>query len=146
VVTQVLLMDPDPTITATLARLLGAEAAVTVCADFHAARQHLVVSPPDLLVTQFRLREYNGLHLVYLAAALDLPTRSVVYTDTDDLGTGRAIQVAGAFYETRARLTLALPAYLSGRLPRSDRREVEYHDRRREFRGGRRTTDRGLAT
>jgi DNA-binding NarL/FixJ family response regulator len=139
-------MEPDPTITATLARLLRAEAGVTVCAEFQTARQHLVASPPDLLVTQFRLREYNGLHLVYLAAALNLPTRCVVYTDTDDLGTGRAIQVAGAFYETRAHLTLALPAYLSGRLPPSDRREVDYHDRRREFRGGRRTIDRGLTT
>jgi len=146
VVIPVLLVDPDPTTTATLARLLWADAAVTVCADFHAARQHLVASPPDLLVTHLRLREYNGLHLVYLAAAMALPTRSVVYIDTDDPPTGRAIQAAGAFYETRARLTLALPAYVSRKLPLSDRREIEYHDRRQEFRGGRRATDRGLAT
>jgi DNA-binding NtrC family response regulator len=144
--TQVLLVDPDPTTTATLGRIVRADAAVTVSVDFHAARQHLMAAPPGLLVTHFRLREYNGLHLVYLVAALDLPTRSVVYTDTDDPGTGRAIQAAGAFYETRVRVTLTLPAYLSGRLPPSDRRQVEYHDRRRTSRGGRRATDRGLAT
>jgi hypothetical protein len=141
---QVLLVDPDPTTTATLGRLLWADAAVTVRADFHAAQEHLVAFPPGLLVTHFRLREYNGLHLVYLAAALDLPTRSVVYTDTDDPGAGHAIHTAGAFYETRVRLTLTLSGYLSGRLPPSDRREVKYHDRRREFRGGLRATDRRL--
>jgi hypothetical protein len=144
VVTQVLLVDPDPTTAARLGRLLWADAAVTVRADFHAAREHLVAFPPGLLVTHFRLREYNGLHLVYLAVALGLPIRSIVYTDTDDPGTGRAIQAAGAFYETRVRLTLTLPAYLSGTLPASDRREVKYRDRRREFRGGLRATDRRL--
>ena len=102
--------------------------------------------PTGLLVPHFRLREYNGRHLVYLVAALDLPTRSVVCTDADDPRTGRAIQAAGAFYETRGRLMLTLPAYLSGRLPPSDRRQGEYHDRRRASRGGRRPTDRGLAT
>jgi hypothetical protein len=146
VLISVLLVDPDSTTTATFARLLSADAAVRVCADFHAARQHLFASPPDLLVTHFRLREHNGLHLVYLAAALNLPTRSVVYTDIDDPWTRRAIQGAGGFYETRVRLTVALPAYVSRRLPLSDRREFEYYDRRGAFRGGRRATDRGLAT
>ena len=68
-------------------------------------------APPELLITALRLREYNGLNLVYLAAGAGLPTRSIVYTEANDAGMAREIRAAGAFYEVRPRLPKALQRY-----------------------------------
>jgi len=118
-----------------------AEVAVTIETDFSKARARLKGKRPSLMVTALQLHEYNGLHLVYLAAAAGLPTRSIVHTDTVDLDQAREIRAAGAFYETRARLTAALPAYVRGMLPAEDRRDAMQFDRRRLSRGGRRAAD-----
>ena len=44
-----------------------------VCRDFSTARERLLNQPPDLLVTNVRLHEYNGLHLVHLATPHTMP-------------------------------------------------------------------------
>jgi DNA-binding NarL/FixJ family response regulator len=114
---------------------------VETVTDFSAARTKLEHEPPALLVTALQLGAYNGLHLVYLGAALQLPTKSVVHTDTFDPAQAREVRTAGAFYEVRSRLASVLPAYASAVLPPRDRRETLGFDRRQYPRGGRRVAD-----
>ncbi len=114
---------------------------VTALANFSRARSRLKELQPALLVTALQLREYNGLHLVYVAAEAGLPTRCVVHTNANDPLYAREVRAAGAFYETRARLSVALPAYVAALLPSRDRRETPF-DRRQVSRGGRRAADR----
>jgi DNA-binding NtrC family response regulator len=148
-----LIVDPNLPVATALARVVEPETRtgaahddVALCSDFSTARARLRASPPEWLITALRLREYNGLNLVYLAASAGLPTRSIVYTDVSDSGMAREIRAAGAFYEVRPRLSLALPTYLTAVLPPQDRRDVGAYDRRRSGRsGGRRAVDQALA-
>jgi DNA-binding NtrC family response regulator len=147
-----LIVDPNLPAATALARIVEPEAAlrngpeVALCSDFSTARARLRAEPPELLITALRLREYNGLNLVYLAAGAGLPTRSIVYTEADDAGMAREIRAAGAFYEVRPRLPKVLPRYVAAlRLPPQDRRDVGVYDRRRSGRsGGRRAVDQPL--
>ena len=144
-----LIVDPDVPVAAALARIVEPAASssrggmdVTLCSDFFDARSRLRAAPPALLITALRLREYNGLNLVYLAASAGLSTRSIVYTEATDTGMAREIRAAGAFYEVRRRLPVVLPAYLSAVLPPQDRRDIALYDRRHNARpGGRRAVD-----
>jgi hypothetical protein len=140
-VISLLLVDPDVTAAAAVVESLPASVDLDVRADFPSARARLHAQPPRLLVTALRLREYNGLHLVYLAARAGLPTRSVVYTEVPDKAAALESRTAGAFYEVRAQLTLSLPSYVSALLPPSDRRDGLRFDRRQLPRGGRRAYD-----
>jgi DNA-binding NtrC family response regulator len=148
-----LIVDPELPVATALARTIkpqpgggGARADIALCSDFFTARARMRAAPPELLITALRLREYNGLNLVYLAAGAGLPTRSIVYTEAGDTGMAREIRAAGAFYEVRPRLPAVLPAYLSAVLPPVDRRDVGVYDRRRDGRsGGRRAVDQPLA-
>ncbi len=115
---------------------------VTALGQFSAARSRLKELRPALLVTALQLRQYNGLHLVHVAAEARLPTRCVVHTDAVDPLYAREIRAVGAFYETRARLPLVLPGYVGALLPPRDRREILPFDRRHLPRGGRRAADR----
>jgi DNA-binding NtrC family response regulator len=150
---SVLIIDPDVTAARALARGLQSAARrsqsdaldVAMHRDFSRARAGLRARPPALLVTALRLREYNGLQLVYFVAAVGLPTRSLVYTDTADPVQAREVQAAGAFYEVRSRLPVTLPAYVWARLPPRDRRDRIENDRRRFARGGRRAADQHVA-
>lgn len=136
-----LLVDLDLRRLRALQRVLAFTAQVDLCADFVGARARLIARPPNLLVTHSRLGAYNGLHLAYLAMALRLPTRVVVYGDADDLVLARETQIAGAFYVPCQQIAVALPAYLDAELPPQDRRDVANPDHRQQFRGGRRATD-----
>jgi len=111
--------------------------------DFSAARARFLAHPADFLVTNLRLRAYNGLHLVYLAATLAnaAGTRCIVYDEQSDIGLLREAQSAGAFVDSANHLYYALPAYVTSTLPTRDRRDVRLTDRRIMFRGGRRSTD-----
>jgi hypothetical protein len=124
-----------------LQHVLAFRAQVEAYADFVRARARLIARPPNLLVTHSRLGDYNGLHLAYLAVALALPTRVVVYGQADDLALARETQIAGAFYVASQQIVAALPAYLDAELPPQDRRDAARPDRRQQFRGGRRATD-----
>ncbi len=136
-----LLVDVDRGMLETLERVLAFRARVERSEDFLGARARLVAHAPDLLVTRLRLGEYNGLHLAHLAAALELPTRVVVYDEADDLSLARETQIAGAFYVPRHHVAAALSAYIGAKLPPEDRRDVARPDRRQLSRGGRRATD-----
>ncbi len=136
---EILLVDPDPEGLRAVQAALRLVADVEVCSDFREARARLLDQPPDLLITNLRLRAYNGLHLVHLAAGTQ--TRCIVYSTYDDLVLAREVQAAGAFFEHPFRLPLVLQSYVNATLPRQDRRNLTALDRRTAFRGGRRCSD-----
>jgi DNA-binding NtrC family response regulator len=137
---MVLLVESDDDIASRLtASLLGVHD-VRRCGRFAEAREQLQRQPPDLLVSNLRLREYNGLHLVYLATLAAAPTRAIIYTISLEPVLARDVQRAGAFYDTADCLEVSLRTYLGTPLPPTDRRDPQ----RREVRGardGRRVTD-----
>jgi hypothetical protein len=110
-------------------------------ADFSRARARMKAMRPALMVTAVQLKQYNGMHLVYMASAAALPTRCVVHTDAVDPIQAREVRENGAFYEIRSRLRVVLPAYVMAVLPPEDRRDPIKFDRRRLARGGRRSAD-----
>ena len=143
---RALIVDPDAAFADDLAGRLRPYADVATCTAFAKARTQLRGFEPQFLVTALALREYNGLHLVYLASAADPQTRSIVYCDKLDPGLAAEVQAAGAFFELQHRLTAALPVYAAAMdLPASDRRTVTRLDRRISPRGGRRATDLQIA-
>jgi hypothetical protein len=137
---HLLVVEPDAVLGQRLQARCEQIARATVCRDFLSARSQLLASAPDLLVTNLRLEEYNGLHLVLLAAS-DGVTRSVVHTDRPDPYLIREAQTIGAFFERTERLVDALVGYLNSPLPQRDRRNADRYDRRTAFRGGRRAAD-----
>lgn len=138
---RVLLVEPDKIWRAHLREAVQAVADIDTHADFPSARHQLFSKRYAWLVTNSRLGEYNGLHLVHLAETAHLPIRVLVYADPPDLWLAREAQRVGAFYESRDHMERALPAYLRCALPPRDRRNPESPDRRAAFRGGRRCTD-----
>jgi DNA-binding NtrC family response regulator len=138
---RLLVAEPDVEICRAIHRACGRAVRVTECADFNSARVHLTAARPDAVVTNLRLKDYNGLHLVLLAKAANHNARCVVHTDRPDLYLIREAQGIGAFYERTAGLPLAIPRYLLADLPARDRRNPECGDRRGVFRGGRRSVD-----
>jgi DNA-binding NtrC family response regulator len=143
---RLLLVEPDRALWSIVDVSLRGLAHVEAVADFQTARARLWRAnmfkiPFDFLVTNMQLGAYNGLQLVYLLATTGLTTRSLVYTNRLDAGWAQEAQRAGAFYEVRARLPYALPAYLLAQLPADDRRRVTISERRTRPRGGRRRSD-----
>jgi anti-sigma B factor antagonist len=138
---HVLFVDPEPQVFGDVERALRAVATIDVCQTFHSAHAALLAHPPDLLVTNVCLQAYNGLHLVYLAAGIGLPTRSVAYTKRPDPGLARLVQTAKAFYESGESVLAALPSYVGANLPEIDRRNVSSNVRLAPEQGGRRSTD-----
>jgi DNA-binding NarL/FixJ family response regulator len=139
---NVLVVDPDTLVTTQLRQSIQKPTYVETQRRFDAAKRRLATAPFDFLVTNLRLAEFNGLHLVYLNAAASNPVRSIVYTSERDPWLAREVQRAGAFYETLECLPVTLAAYLTRTLPPSDRRDISHLDRRNEVRGGRRCWDR----
>jgi ActR/RegA family two-component response regulator len=138
----VLLVEPDDHLAAALTDQARGVVDVHRQTAFAPARAELLVTSFAFLITNLRLRDYNGLHLVYLAVAAERPTRAIVYTAEYDLAAAREVQRAGAFYETREGLTQAMAAYLKGTLPGRDCRNPTLRDRRTPGRvGGRRGWD-----
>jgi DNA-binding NtrC family response regulator len=137
----VLVVEPDPVLGRLIQEACGEQVQVIACRDFHCARAHLITGLFDRLITNLRLRDYNGLHLVLLAHAEHSAIRAVVHTDRSDPYLIREARAIGAFFEASDRLPQALAAYLSDSLPQSDRRDPEHFDRRMAFRGGRRSAD-----
>lgn len=138
----VLLVEPDAMFAAIIHHALLPLADVHHHSQFETARIALLTIPFAFIVTNLRLRTFNGLHLVHLAKTLGTAPPCVVYGDDDDLGMAYEVKRAGAFYETRERVPVTAPGYLRGMLPNSDRRDLATRDRRLLFRGGRRRWDR----
>jgi len=138
---MILLVEPDDFVALRLADTVGDSESVRRCTTFEEARHELGVQPLRLLVTNLQLRDYNGLHLVYLAAAAAAPTRAIVYTFNLDPQMAVIVRQAGAFYETADCLVASLASYLHGSLPPRDRRDPVCRDRRGVRRFGRRAMD-----
>lgn len=130
---MVLLVEPDDDIASRLIRSLLGMHDVRRCDTFFDAREQLQRQLPDLLVSNLRLREYNGLHLVYLTTHAEAPTRAIIYTIRLEPVLASDVQRAGAFYDTVDCLEVSLRTYLGTALPPTDRRDPQ----RREVRGGR---------
>lgn len=138
---QLLLAEPDPALSREILAACGELIEITACRDFPSARAQLVRNPPRILVTNLRLADYNGLHLVFLGRTARPSMRCVVHTDRPDVYLLQEAQAHGAFVERSDRLPRAIAAYVRGALPFRDRRTVEHYDRRTVFRGGRRSAD-----
>jgi DNA-binding NarL/FixJ family response regulator len=138
---RVLLVEPDGTLRARLRECARPFAQVDGDAEFPRARTRLLSLAYDWVITNVRLDEYNGLHLMHLAAVAKLRARVLVYADRRDVALAREAQRAGAIFETRAGVQRAIRACLNGLLPARDRRNAEGVDRRTNIRGGRRSTD-----
>jgi DNA-binding NtrC family response regulator len=137
-----LIVEPDVAVIARVRQAVRRDATVVSCQEFPDARMRVLYDPPEVLVTNLRLAEYNGLHLVILARTAETVSRCIVHTNAPDLLLIREAQSFGAFYERTDRLPFALPSYLHMReWPSSDRRDPGRVDRRNMFRGGRRSSD-----
>lgn len=139
---RVLIVDDDELFAAQLAsiaRRAGFEAIKEL--TFEGARHLLREDPPATIVTNIRLKSFNGIHLAWLVRGSKLRIRVIVYADPHDALLGREAQRAGAFYERQLLLPATLAPYLTAILPPSDRRDPSIFSRRREFRGGRRAAD-----
>ena len=137
---HLLVVEPDAILGQRVLARCERIARATLCRDFLSARSQLLASTPDLLVTNLRLEEYNGLHLVLLASSEGV-TRSLVHTDRPDPYLVREAQSIGAFFERTERLLHAVVGYIHYDLPQRDRRNSDRYDRRTAFRGGRRAAD-----
>jgi DNA-binding NtrC family response regulator len=137
---RVLLVEPESEVRAVLQEATRSIAHVAAHNNFSTARASLLECRFDFVITNLRLGDYNGLHLVHIAAAHRLGVRTIVYSDRHEFGLAREAQRAGAFYERGECLPVTVRAYLSSRLPPDDRRDPS-HDRRQSTRGGRRAWD-----
>ena len=138
---HILLVEPDEAVRAGLVNAVGSRGIVESLAAFDSARSRLSGFVYDLLVTNLRLHEYNGLHLVYLVKDINVATNAIVYSEDEDLPLAMDAQRAGAFFELTRRMLIVLPVYVGSELPLRDRRDPARFDRRRTARGGRRAWD-----
>ena len=81
---NVLVVEPDTKIAARLRQPIHKLTTVEMLRRFDAAKKRVAEAPLDFLVTNLRLADFNGLHLVYLAATATNPPRAIVYTDGRD--------------------------------------------------------------
>jgi DNA-binding NtrC family response regulator len=138
---RVLLVEPNARVAATLREVGRPLGTIDHHAAFETARASLLTTPFDFVITNLRLSEFNGLHLVHLVSS-HLPTaKCIVYTDRRDPRLAREVQRAGAFYDTVECLPVTMSTYFRAKLPESDRRDPSLPERRGLFRGGRRCWD-----
>ena len=94
---HVLLVAPNPRVAAGFsASLAAAGLRVTLVTSFAAARRSLE-SLPDLLISELRLREYNGLHLALRAHARGI--KSIVVGESDAVNRREAAGVGAAYLQ-----------------------------------------------
>ncbi len=139
---KVLLVEPQAALRNRIATAVRAIATVDESPDFESARRRLAASPCDLVITNLRLREFNGLHLAHVVNLARLPTRVILYSGESDFGLAPEIRRTCAFFESIARVPITVRGYVTVELPPMDRRDPRRFDRRREPRGGRRLWDR----
>jgi DNA-binding NtrC family response regulator len=138
---KILIVEPDDALRAALVTAVGRRALIEAYEGFESARPRLSSLTFDLLVTNLRLGEYNGLHLVILVKFAAVETRAIVYADEGDLPLASNAQQVGAFFELTRRMPIVLPSYVGTGLPSRDRRNPLTFDRRAQPRGGRRVWD-----
>ena len=84
-----------------------------LCGDFRSARAKLASGTYDLILTELRLGEFNGLHLAYIAKHQQPGARTVVFTAPFDAAFASEAVAAGAFYEHTQRIVASACAYLN---------------------------------
>lgn len=139
---NLLLVEPNARFAARIRNAVQTVSHVDTQRKFESAKKRLAERPYDFVVTNLRLVDYNGLHLVYLAATHPAPPRCIVYTKERDPWIAREVQHAKAFYDIAECLPVTLLAYMTSTLPPADRRDAAQPDRRSGARGGRRCWDR----
>jgi DNA-binding NtrC family response regulator len=85
---------------------------VTARSSFAEAREFLLHHAPDLIATDVRLREYNGLHLVLLARAQRPDVIAFVYSAHSDAALLAEVEACGAVFVDRQAASGALVAAL----------------------------------
>jgi DNA-binding NtrC family response regulator len=137
----ILIVEPDASCASRLRSIVPAGAwTVVPCSTFEAARLAMQREFAGL-VSNIRLRSFNGIHLAYIAKQANPEATAVLYTEREERSLAREAQRAGAFYERLEFLPYTLPALLGAALPPADRRSPERRERRMTFRGGRRVGD-----
>ena len=136
-----LIVEPNPAVGNQLRAVSVTVARTALCRDFGGARDALYSFRPHVLITNLRLEDYNGLHLVLLSRMLEAPPRALVHTDRPDFLLTNEALAMGAFFERTERLLYSLLSFLEAELPQADRRNPAQPDRRQVFRGGRRAGD-----
>jgi len=93
---HVLVVAPTPAVAETVtSRLVDLRVNVTLVTSFQAARQGLRESTPDLLISEVRLGEFNGLHLALRARSQGV--RAIMVGENDQV-TRREAASLGADY------------------------------------------------
>lgn len=81
----VLLVEDEPSLQEVLGRWLTEYGrCVVTCRTFQEARAYLSLNTPDILITDIRLEDYNGLQLVMQMGAKRPSPRCLVITGHDD--------------------------------------------------------------
>ena len=81
---RVLVVEPNPFLAQRIVTWLSSQGHEThVCAGFEEAKPELDSWPPDLLVTEVKLGEFNGLHLAIRAKQHRPQTLALVLGDDD---------------------------------------------------------------
>lgn len=110
-----MVVDDEPAVLATLERLLSSWGYRTLAiGSFEEARLALTVDPPDALVTDVRLGDYNGLQLVHLVKQRNPATIVVAVSGIDDPVLRLEAANAGAAYLLKPSELPRLRQYLSG--------------------------------
>ena len=100
---RILVVSPNVALASTLLAWLGEDHHdLTVVTTFAAAKHHLATKP-DLLITDLKLGEYNGLHLALRGKAAG--TAAIVLGENDPVFEEQAAQL-GAAYLSAADLEL----------------------------------------
>jgi len=111
---RVILAEDDRSALAGLTQWLESEGfSVSSCASFPEARAALTARSLAALLTDVRLGEYNGLHLVQLARSLHPNARLVVFSGFADEVLESEAKGAGAMWLLKPLDLARLGAYLS---------------------------------
>jgi DNA-binding NtrC family response regulator len=94
-----LVVEDDPSVRAIWSRWLTESGRhVVACPTFQEAKEYLAFHTPDVLITDVRLRDYNGLQLVMQVADQNTRAICIVITGHDDLVLRREAERFNARY------------------------------------------------
>ena len=91
-----LIVGSNQSVSEASSELLTCGFAVISAGDFAAAKSLLLSHPPDVLITEIRLGEYNGLHLVLRGKSARPEMAALVYFEAPDVVLAREADGLGA--------------------------------------------------
>jgi DNA-binding NtrC family response regulator len=114
----IVLVDDDPaTLDGLSVWLAGEGFSVVACSTFAEARAQLTARSIAALITDIRLEEFNGLHLVQLARSLQPHARLIVFSGYADPVLEAEAEVAGASWLLKPLDLEQLGEHLAGLSP-----------------------------